>query len=144
MSENKENGRSINVNVTAALRYIDLGNEEKAIELLRLAISQEVEKGDETSATEYRCILGEYYANLGQSENARDLFNQVVNFCTENRTLGKQRDIAQTYLDIMDGKIDPEALKAASAPAKRNPSVPLVPKPMQNKAFISKQMNKRK
>ena len=143
MSENTENGRSINVNVSAALKYIDLGNEEKAIELLQLAISQEAEKGDETSATEYRCVLGEYYANLGQSENARDLFNQVVNFCTESRILSKQRDIAQTYLDIMDGKIDPTELEAASKP-KRNPSVPLVPKPMQNKAFISKQMNKRK
>lgn len=143
MSENKENRRSINVNVTAALRYIDLGNEEKAIELLQLAISQEAEKGDETSATEYRCILGEYYANLGQSENARDLFNQVVNFCEESRTLAKQRDIAQTWLDIFDGKLDPAALEAAKKP-KRDPSVPLVPKPMQNKAFISKQMNKRK
>lgn len=143
MSENTENGRSINVNVSAALKYIDLGNEEKAIELLQLAISQEAEKGDETAATEYRCVLGEYYANLGQSENARDLFNQVVNFCDETHTLGKQRDIAQTYLDIMDGKIDPAELEAANK-AKRNPSVPLVPKPVQNKAFIAKQMNKRK
>lgn len=143
MSENTENRRTINVNVTAALRYIDLGKEEKAIELLKLAISQELEKGNETAATEYRCILGEYYANLEQTENAIDQFNLVLNFCYENHTLSKQRDIAQTWMDAFSEKLDPAAIERASKP-KRDPSVPLVPKPVQNKAFISKQMNKRK
>ena len=58
----------------------------------------------------------------------------------ERGTLPRQRAIAQTSLDFFDGKIT--AVQRANA--RRAAERPLVEKPVQNKAFISRQLNKRK
>lgn len=129
-----------NINYTAALKYIDLGENDKAIEKLLLAIEQETEKGNEMGATEYRCVLGEFYANIGMSEHAREQFELVLNYCDANLALPRQRLIAKTSLDIIDGKIKPERKKA---PHEVNSAIPLVRKPVQDKAFIAKQLGKK-
>lgn len=131
----------MNIDFEAALQYIDLGSYEKAIDKLKSAISKETEKGDITTATEYRCVLGELYANLHMIEESTDEFNQVLDFCDENFTLQKQREIAQTYIDIFNGKV-PASL--ANERVKRLGDVPLVPKPRQDTAFIAKQSRKHK
>lgn len=47
-----------NINFEAALKYIDLGSYDKAVEKLKLAIDEESSKDNDTRATEYHCVLG--------------------------------------------------------------------------------------
>lgn len=129
----------MNVDFEAALRYIDLGNYDKAEELLNSAIAKEEEEGKEETAVKYRCVLGELLINIGRVDDSRKEFDKVLEYCDETHTLTDQRKIAQTYIDFLDGKIKAPAKKAAQRPG----DVPIVPKPVQNKAFISRQMNKR-
>lgn len=125
----------MNVDYEAALQYIDLGNYEKAQASLEKAIETEESKNDMEAAAQYRCVLGELYANLGIVSSARAQFDEVLDYCTTTNTLPAQRNIAQSYIDAFDGKVP--------APPKRNPSVPLVPKPVQDKAFISGKMRRK-
>ena len=128
-----------NINFDAALKYIDLGSYDKAIEKLNTAIDEEYAKTNDDNAAKIRCVLGELYINLGKVDEAREEFNYVIEYSNENSILAEQRNIAKTYLDILDGKIKmPE-----DQPAKRPGYVPLVPKPVQDKGFISRQMNKK-
>lgn len=121
----------------AALKYIDLGSYDKAIEKLNSAIEQE--SGNQDTAIQYRCVLGELHANLGHGEESRAEFEKVLEYCEETHTLQKQKVIAQTYIDAMDGK-----LEMPKQPAQKRPGdVPVVPKPVQNKGFISRQMNRK-
>lgn len=125
----------MNIHYDAALQYIDLGNYEKAQTSLEKAISIEEEKGDITCAAQYRCVLGELFANLGDVPHSREQFEKVLDHCNATNTLPSQRVIAQRYIDAFDGKIP--------APAKRNPSIPLIPKPVQDKSFISEKMRRK-
>ena len=102
-----------NLNYEAALKYIDLGSYDKAVEKLKLAIDE-----------------------------AREEFTQVIQFADENSTLDTQRSIAQTYINAFEGLLPPIP-SANTEPANRPGDVPLVPKPVQNKGFISRQMNKK-
>ena len=131
-----------NINFEAALKYIDLGSYDKAVEKLKLAIDEESSKDNDTSATEYHCVLGELYAQLGKEDEAREEFTQVIQFADENSTLDTQRSIAQTYINAFEGLLPPIP-SANTEPANRPGDVPLVPKPVQNKGFISRQMNKK-
>ena len=126
----------MNMDFEAALKYIDLGSYDKAIEKLNSAIEQV--SADEDTAIQYRCVLGELHANLGNKDEARAEFEKVIAYCDEHLTLEKQRAIAQTYIDAFDGK-----LKAPQPAQKRPGDVPVVPKPVQNKGFISRQMNRK-
>ena len=127
----------MNMDFEAALKYIDLGSYDKAIEKLSSAIEQE--SGDEDTAMQYRCVLGELHANLGNAAEARAEFEKVIAYCDEHLTLEKQRAIAQPYIDAMDGK-----LKTPEQAAQKRPGdAPIVPKPVQNKGFISRQMSKK-
>lgn len=119
----------------AALKYIDLGSYDKAIEKLNSAIEQE--SANEETAIQYRCVLGELQANLGHVPQARAEFEKVIAYCLEHHTLQKQGSIAQTYIDMFDGKIKPPAGQ------ERPGDAPIVPKPVQNKGFISRQMNRK-
>lgn len=130
----------MNIDYEAALQYIDLENYEKAEASLRKAIKTEEDRNDLTAATQYRCVLGELFANLGKADEARALFEQVIDFCARTNTLEPQRLIARRFIDVFDGKLP---LPAPAAPAKRNPSVPLVPKPVQDKGFIAGKMKRR-
>lgn len=125
----------MNIDFEAALRYIDLGSYDKAIASLNAAIDKENEAGNDHDAAQYRCVLGELYANLGKTEESRAEFEQVIDFCDDTNGLQKQRTIAQTYLDAFDGKLPTQPNPAAKRPG----DVPLVPKPQQDKSFILKQ-----
>lgn len=128
--------KKMNMDFEAALKYIDLGSYDKAIEKLNSAI--EKESANEETAIQYRCVLGELQANLGHIPEARAEFEKVQAYCLDTHTLEKQGAIAQTYLDVFDGKIKPPAEQ------KRPGFVPLIPKPTQDRGFINKQMRKHK
>lgn len=131
-----------NINFEAALKYIDLGSYDKAVEKLKLAIEEEHANKNDICATKYRCVLGELFAQLGKEDEAREEFTQVIQFADENSTLDTQRSIAQTYINAFEGLLPPIP-SANTEPANRPGDVPLVPKPVQNKGFISRQMNKK-
>lgn len=122
----------MNIDFEMALRYINLGDYDKAVEGLNKAISAESEKGNESVAAEYRCVLGELFANTGKTAEAREEFVKVLGYCDSTHSLPKQREIARTFLGAFDGEL-----------RQRPGDIPLIPKPAQNKAFISKRMNKR-
>ncbi len=127
----------MNIDFEAALKYIDLGNYEKAVEKLNTAI---VAVGAETDeGMEYRCVLGELYANMGMVNLSHDEFVKVMNYSEEHNTLVRQRTIAKTYLDAFAGNL-PMPEKKIERPG----DAPLVPKPRQNAAFIAKQTRKHK
>ena len=126
----------MNMDFEAAMQFINMEQYDKAVEKLNIAIAKEEEK-DECMAIQYRCVLGELLANLGRTQEARAELVQVKEYCDKSHLLPKQNQIASTLIDVIDGRIKPPA------PA-RNPSVPLVPKPVQNRGFISKQMGKRR
>ena len=127
------------VEFDAALRYIDMGNYDKAIQYLNIAIKKAEEK-DETEAIKYRCVLGELYVNLGKTEEAKAEFNRVIVFTYENTTLPQQRKIASTFLQAIEGDLP---MPSEIAAAKRPGDVPMIPKPVQNRGFIDRQMSKK-
>ncbi len=135
----------MNVEFEAALQYINLESYDNAISHLNKAIDKEMDEGNEGTAMEYRCVLGELLANLDRKEEARDEFAAVVDYCDFSNDLPKQKIIAGAFIKAIDeGGPLPRFDVSAGTEAKRNPSVPLIPKPVQNKSFISRQMNKRK
>ncbi len=138
----------MNIEFQKALQYIDNESYEKAIESLNIAISQEEEADNLASATEYRCVLGELYFNLSMDPQAIDELTEVIRYCDETNTLSKQREIARTYINAINGIFPQEVNEQAAAmakaqAAKRPKDMPIVPKPVQNKAFITKQMSKK-
>lgn len=126
----------MNVEFEAALKYIDLGSYDKAVSMLNTAI--EKAGGDTDEGMQYRCVLGELYANIGNVEKSREEFTKVLDYTVESHTLEKQRQIASTYLDAFDGKL-PMPQKKIERPG----DAPIVPKPRQNAAFIAKKTRKR-
>ena len=140
----------MNIEFQKALQYIDKEAYEKAIESLNIAITQEEEADNLSTATEYRCVLGELYYQLQMDAQALDELGEVIRYCDETNTLTKQREIARTYINAINGilpqeiKDKAEAAAKADAQAKRSKSMPLVPKPVQDKAFITKQMSKKR
>lgn len=118
----------MNISFELGLKYIDQGNYDKAVKLINEAIDDEMKSGSESIATEYRCVLGELYANLGKIKESEREFAGVLEFCDRTDTLPKQRAIALKYLSVYNSPV---------AKAQRG-------KPVQNKAFIAKKMNKHK
>ena len=132
----------MNMDFEAALRFIDLGSYDKAIESLGKAIAAEEAAENDETAIQYRCVLGELLINIPKPEEARAEFEKVIAYCDEYNVLDKQRAIARTYIDALDGKL--AMPKQQSAPAEKRPGyIPLVPKPIQDKGFISKPMKKK-
>ena len=125
----------MNINFEAALQYINLGNYERAVEKLNLAI--EAAGGDTDEGTQYRCVLAELYANMGILNQSREEFEKVIEYTEKTNTLAKQRAIARAYLDAFDGK---NAMPREKI--QRPGDAPIVPKPRQNAAFIAKQSRK--
>jgi tetratricopeptide (TPR) repeat protein len=140
--------KDMNMDFEAAMQYINLENYDKAAESLKKAIDKEMADDNESRATEYRCVLGELLANLDRREEARDEFAQALDYCNFSGELHDQKAIATAFIDAIDaGRELPNFSKPAApqtAAPKRNPSVPLVPKPVQDKAFIAKKTSKRK
>lgn len=138
----------MNVQFEAAKRYIDLENYDKAIAALSAAIMQEEDEGNFHDANGYRCVLGELYVQLGMEAQARDELTTVVEYCDEHNVMPEQRFIANAYLNAYDGIPLPKSLRGEpedkQSAGKRPGFLPLVPKPVQNKAFIAKQMSKKR
>lgn len=138
----------MNVEFEKALKYIDLENYDKAIASLNTAIMQEEDADNEADATKYRCVLGELYVSLDMEAQARDELTTVVEYCDKTNTLEPQRRIAKAYLNAYDGIPLPADMmqreKSDAKKAARPGDLPLIPKPMQNKAFITKQMSKKR
>ena len=135
----------MNVEFEMALQYIDKQSYEKAIECLNNAIAKEEEKDNLSAATEYRCVLGELYYQLGMDPQAQDELAEVMRYCDETNTLTKQREIARTYINAMNGIMPPAPSVAKQVKAKKHHSdLPIVPKPVQDKAFINRQMSKKR
>lgn len=138
----------MNIEFQKALQYIDKESYDKAIESLNIAITQEEDADNLSAATEYRCVLGELYYQLQMDVQAKDELTEVIRYCDETNTLPKQREIAKTYINAING-IFPEGVHekaeamAQAQTMKRPKDMPLVPKPVQNKAFITKQMSKK-
>lgn len=128
----------MNIHFDLAIQFINLEDYDKALRELNSAIAEEREKENENAAIQYTCVLGELLANLGRKEQSREEFNKVIEYCRRTDSLPKQLNIAETYIAAFDGRI-----QMTSAPVKRLGDAPLVGKPVQNKAFISKRMNKR-
>ena len=125
----------MNIDFEAALKYIDLGNYERAVEKLNSAIAAAGENTDEEM--QYRCVLGELYANIGNVNQSQEEFVRVMEYTDNSQTLPKQRSIAQAYLDAFAGKT-----AMPREQMKRPGDAPLVPKPRQDAAFIAKQSRK--
>lgn len=123
----------MNVEFEAALRYIDLGETAKAEEHL----IKVVEKAkDDVEEMQYRCVLGEFYANNGEKDKSREQFDKILSHEEHADQLRKQRAIARAYVDAFDGKVPvPEQ-------EKRPRDIPIFPKPRQNANFIVKQSRK--
>lgn len=135
----------MNIHFEAAMQYINLENYDKAAEELNKAAEKEMEGGNEKTAMEYRCVLGELLANLDRKEEARDEFAAVVDYCDFAGDLPEQKIIAETFIVAIDtGSALPDFSRPIPRARKRNASAPLVPKPVQNKAFISGKMNRKK
>ncbi len=134
----------MNIDFQKALQYIDNESYPKAIECLNNAVMQEEDKNDLNTATQYRCVLGELYYQLEMKEQAHDELSQVIKYCDETNSLPAQRNIATTYINAMNGIMPP----APEAPKKSmkdiSKSLPLVPKPVQDRNFITKKMNNKR
>lgn len=120
-----------------ALEYINNGNYDKAIEMLNECIDNATANENPMEATQVRCVLGELYANLGKKEDAVDNFRQVLEYCHSTDSLPEQAKIAASYIKAI-------AESKPANPTDRPGYVPLVPKPVQDKAFITKAMNKKR
>ena len=128
-----------NLNYEAALKYIDLGSYDKAVEKLKLAIDEESSKDNDIRATEYRCVLGELYAQLGMEYEAREEFSEVIYFARENNVLDRQSKIAKAYLKAFDNILpyaDIEDADDDKKTAKRIGDLPMIPKPVQNEGLL--------
>ncbi len=129
----------MNIKFEAALQYINLGNYEEAEKHLNEAIAEEEEKHNGSGAAAYRCVLAELLANIGRKQEARGLFDKVVAYCDDTSTMSEQREIAMAYIHDIDRNLPmPNAIQ------KRGASQPMIDKPVQNRAFITRQMNKHK
>lgn len=139
----------MNIEFEKAIQYIDLGNYTKAVDCLNSAIEAETAADNDDTATEYRCVLGELYAQLDMEEQAIKEFTAVKEYCESEQKLKKQNAIATKFLNAYEtGTIEqllngePNAKK--SAKVQRPGYIPLIPKPVQDKSFISKQMSKKR
>ncbi len=130
----------MNINFEAALRFIDLENYDKAVSELNKAIDAEMEKDDESKATEYRCVLAELLADMGRLDDARDEFATVLDYCDYSKSLPLQRRISIAFIKAIDNKLPLPDFSRDKETANDRPTLG---KPAQDKNFIVKQMNKR-
>lgn len=127
----------MNVNFEMAIQYINLEEYEKAVESLKTAISEEMDKGNEKESIEYTCVLGELYADLGRKKESIDEFLKVLEYCEKTNSLPKQQKIAKDFLDILFGE--------AKLVTEQRPAIetPINIMGMTSKGFIAKNQRKR-
>lgn len=117
---------------TIALKFIDLGMYDEAIDHLKRAIKEAKDADSEDLGVMISCVLGELYANLGQISESKAVFTEVKEYCDKTNSLPAQKEIAEKFLNSFNSESTLQKF------AKNNQ------KPQQNKAFITKQMRKRK
>ena len=123
-----------NPNFNLALEYINAGNYEKAVAKLEVCINDAIAADNVSESMQARCVLGELYANIGKKGEAIDHFTQVVKYCTDTGLLRTQGQIAAEYLKAL----------TENKPIKKPNHIPMVEKPVQDKAFITRTMNKKR
>lgn len=89
----------MDINFDAAIHYINMGKYEAAVEHLEKAIAAEESNGSTDAAIECTCVLGELLANMGETERARAEFDKVIEYCKRTNSLGKQQEIAQSFIN---------------------------------------------
>lgn len=111
----------MDVHFSVALNLINMGKYEKAVENLETAIKAESDSGNDGSAMECTCVLGELLANMGETDRAREEFKKVLDYCSSTKSHPKQQKIAQEFIDKFDGNTPAGKLKKSEA-AKRKPN----------------------
>lgn len=139
----------MNIEFEKAIQYIDLGSYTKAVDCLKNAIEAETAAENDDIATEYRCVLGELYAQLDMEEQAIKEFTAVKEYCEVEHKLKKQNEIATKFLaayqtGTIEQLLNGEPNTKKSAKVQRPGYAPLIPKPVQDRSFISKQMSKKR
>ena len=118
----------MDINFAAAIHLINMGKYETAVEHLEKAIAAEEGNGDMESAIMCTCVLGELLANMGERDRASEEFTKVIEYCKRTNSLGKQREVAQSFLKefeaadrqsrysaaFTDGYADPHGLGSKS------------------------------
>lgn len=94
----------MNVNFEAAIHLINLGSYDTAAEHLRKAIAEEKANGNEQTAIEYTCVLGDLFSNLGEDDKAKTEFDKVLEYCDRTKSLNKQRKIAADFMSTFSEK----------------------------------------
>ncbi len=118
-----------------ALKFIDLGMYDEAIDHLKLAIKEAKSADNGDMSVMISCVLGELYANLGKISESKAVFTEVKEYCDKTNSLPAQKEIAEKFLNSFDAASRPQNPRRESSPNL---------KPQQNKAFITRQMRKRK
>ncbi len=84
----------------AALTHIDLGNYDKAVHNLELAVKAETDSGNMDNAMECTCVLAELLSKIGEEGRAYEEFNKVLSYCNMTNNLPKQRKLAADYIEV--------------------------------------------
>ena len=128
----------MNINFERALKDIDAQRFDSAISELNTAISFEIEHERFEDAEQYRCVLAELLANLSRIPESKTEFEKVLEYCNKNNALPKQKMIAEAFLAKFN-KVNSAGFNKRAGGISANAQ-----KPHQNRAFISRKLNKRK
>lgn len=90
----------MNINFEAALHLINLGAYDQAVKNIQKAIEQEKDNGDEKSAIEYICVLGDLFSQLGEEDKAKTEFDKVIEYCDRTNSLPEQKRIAEEFVSF--------------------------------------------
>lgn len=85
---------------SAALTHIDLGNYDKAVQNLELAIKAETDSGNMENAMQCTCVLAELLSKIDKEDKAFEEFSKVISYCNMTNTLPRQRKIASDFIEV--------------------------------------------
>lgn len=114
----------MNINFEAAIKFINLGDNDSAINELNTAIGVEEKNGRESTAIQYRCVLGELLHELGRDDDASKELEKVVKYCGETNSLPQQERIASDILDAIGGKVTLTAMPLDDSADVSKPAAP--------------------
>ena len=103
----------MNINFEAALRLINLGSYDEAVKNLQKAIDEEKTNGNEKSAIEITCILGDLFSNLDMEDKAKAEFDKVLEYCNRTNSLPKQKQIALNFIGSYDLRVRPNTTQTS-------------------------------
>lgn len=103
----------MNINFEAALHLINLGSYKEAEKNIRKAIEEETAAGDEKTAIEYTCVLGDLFSNLNMEDKAKAEFDKVLEYCEKTNSLPKQKQIASDFIGAYNLKNRPNTTQTS-------------------------------